>query len=135
MTDGGRGHRRRAAVALAAVVAVGVAVLIATALEHTMLYYRTPSEVASAPPAAGERIRLGGRVLPGSLRETGGQTRFRLTDGRDQIPVVGYGTPPGSFREGRDAVVEGILGGDGVFRSDTVMVKHSNEYRPREGAP
>jgi cytochrome c-type biogenesis protein CcmE len=27
-------------------------------------------------------------------------------------------------------VVEGVLGGDGAFHADTVLVKHSNEYRP-----
>jgi cytochrome c-type biogenesis protein CcmE len=27
-------------------------------------------------------------------------------------------------------VVEGVLGDDGAFHADTVLVKHSNEYRP-----
>ena len=34
------------------------------------------------------------------------------------------------FEEGIGVVVEGRLGSDGVFQSDNVMVKHSNEYKP-----
>jgi cytochrome c-type biogenesis protein CcmE len=36
------------------------------------------------------------------------------------------------FREGIGVVVEGEYGHDGVFRTDRVMIKHSNEYRAPE---
>jgi cytochrome c-type biogenesis protein CcmE len=36
------------------------------------------------------------------------------------------------FREGIGVVVEGKLGADGLFHTDSVMVKHNNEYRPPE---
>ena len=39
------------------------------------------------------------------------------------------------FQEGIGAVVEGMLGEDDVFRTDRVMVKHSNEYSAPEGHP
>ena len=38
------------------------------------------------------------------------------------------------FRDGMGVVVEGKFGRDGLFRSSSLMVKHSNEYRaPMEG--
>jgi cytochrome c-type biogenesis protein CcmE len=55
---------------------------------------------------------------------------FRLAADGQQITVRQRGTPPETFREGQDAVVEGVLGPDGVFRSDQVLVRHGNEYRP-----
>jgi cytochrome c-type biogenesis protein CcmE len=121
--------RRWPALALAGVVVTGVAVLVTGALHDTLVYYRTPSEVASAAPHPGDRIRLGGQVVPGSVRESGGQTEFRLTDGLHQIRVVARGAPA-TLREGRDAVVEGVLDSDGTVDCDQVIVKHSNEYRP-----
>ncbi|HSR41362.1 MAG TPA: cytochrome c maturation protein CcmE, partial [Longimicrobiales bacterium] len=42
------------------------------------------------------------------------------------------GAPPAMFQEGMGVVVEGSYGADGVFQSDNVMVKHSNEYAPPE---
>jgi cytochrome c-type biogenesis protein CcmE len=39
------------------------------------------------------------------------------------------------FREGIGVVVEGTVNAAGVFQSDRLMVKHSNEYKaPVEGA-
>lgn len=123
-------RRRGPVLALTAVVVSAVAVLITSGLQRTLVYYRTPSEVVDAPPAAGSRVRLGGEVLPGSLRHIGAaDVTFRLGDGRHQVAVVQHGAPPGTFREGRDAVVEGTVDTDGVLRSDTVMVKHDNVYR------
>jgi cytochrome c-type biogenesis protein CcmE len=110
------------------IVAAGVGLLIVAGLQGTVVYYRTPSEVA-ALPATGERIRLGGQVLPGSVHRDGELTRFRMTDGREQIAVVQRGAVPGTFREGDGAVVEGVLAADHVFHADRVEVKHSNEYR------
>jgi len=52
------------------------------------------------------------------------------TDGVADVPVVNTGQPRGVFRDGQGAVVEGVLGRDGVFRSDLVLVKHSNSYEP-----
>jgi cytochrome c-type biogenesis protein CcmE len=128
------GRRRGPLIALTTLVVLAVGILVASGLQGTLVYYRTPTEILDQRPPHGERIRLGGQVLPGSLREADGETSFRLADATHQIPVVQHGAPPGTFKEGRDAVVEGVLGADGVFTSDTVMVKHSNEYRPRESS-
>jgi cytochrome c-type biogenesis protein CcmE len=46
---------------------------------------------------------------------------------------VNSGQPQGAFRPGQGAVVEGVLGADGVFRSDVLLVKHSNQYEPPAG--
>jgi cytochrome c-type biogenesis protein CcmE len=120
--------RRVGLCALALVLAAGVGLLVTAGLQGTVVYYRTPSELATRP-ATGERIRLGGQVVPGSVRQDGDLVRFRLTDGQRQMPVVQRGGVPGTFREGEGAVVEGVLAADDVFHADRVEVKHSNQYR------
>lgn len=122
------GRRRLSVLAFTAVLLAGVGLLVAATLQDTLTYYRTPSEVAAGGPATDERIRVGGQVVPGSVRRSGGRVQFRLTDGSQEITVVQRGGVPGTFREGEGAVVEGLLGGDGVFRADTVVVRHDNEY-------
>lgn len=124
--------RRAPALALGGLLVAALAVLTAAGLSGTLTYYRTPTQLADDPPRAGQHIRLGGEVVPGSLRESDGLITFRLTDGRRQVEVEQHGAPPGTFREGQQAVVEGVLGNAGVFESNTVMVKHSNEYRPAD---
>jgi cytochrome c-type biogenesis protein CcmE len=119
---------KRARLLLLVVVLAGVGLLVGAGLQNTLTFYRTPSEVVHGSTA--QRVRLGGEVVPGSLRTDGGVTRFRIGDGTTQIEVEQVADLPGTIREGQDAVVEGVLDGGGVFRSDTVMAKHGNEYRP-----
>jgi cytochrome c-type biogenesis protein CcmE len=123
-----RDRRARAVLTLIIVAAVGV--LIAAGLRDTLTFYRTPSEVRDNAYPAGERFRLGGQVVPGSMHSDSSGTRFDLTDGSARVTVVTGATLPGAVREGEEAIVEGSLDVDGVFRGDEVMAKHGNEYRP-----
>lgn len=125
-------RRRGTAVLVAAIVVAGAALLVGASLQDTLVYYRTPSEVTDTPPPGDERFRLGGQVATGSVSQDGEVTRFRLTDGRDEVVVIQRGSIPGTFREGQGAVVEGVLDARGDFHSDTLTVKHSNEYRAPE---
>jgi cytochrome c-type biogenesis protein CcmE len=115
---------------LAAVTLAAVAVLALAGLSGSLVYYKTTSELVSDPGLVGQRVRLGGLVVTGSVERTADGVRFELTDGVREVPVVNTGQPRGVFREGQGAVVEGVLGRDGVFRSDVLLVKHGNEYQP-----
>ena len=51
-----------------------------------------------------------------------------------EVNVRATGAPPAMLREGIGVVVEGTLTREGVFETDRLMVKHSNEYKaPVEG--
>lgn len=125
---------RRRALTVVAVVLAGLSVLGAGGLRDSLIYYRTPAEVAATPPPPGERFRLAGLVVGGSLHRSADTVVFVLTDGVQEVRVEHSGQTPQLLREGSGAVVEGTLSG-GTFRSDLVMVKHSNEYRPPTVAP
>ncbi|SEK68815.1 cytochrome c-type biogenesis protein CcmE [Blastococcus sp. DSM 46786] len=126
-----RGRRRLPLrlLAVAGVVLVGVGILAAAGLQGSLVYYRTPTELLADASLQGDRVRLGGLVVQGSVERTGEGVRFELTDGVTDVAVVNSGQPRGVFQEGQGAVVEGRLGEDGVFRSDVLLVKHDNEYR------
>jgi cytochrome c-type biogenesis protein CcmE len=115
---------------VAAVVLAAVGVLAFAGLSGSLVYYKTTSELLADHGLVGHRVRLGGLVVTGSVHRTAGGVRFELTDGVADVPVVNTGQPRGVFRDGQGAVVEGVLGRDGVFRSDVLLVKHSNSYEP-----
>lgn len=126
---GGWSVRRRAAV-LGVVVVAAVGVIAAGGFEHTLTYYRTPSEVIKQPPPAGQDLRVGGMVLPGSVVHRGLRYSFVITDGARDLHVVSDTAPPKTFRAGQGTVVDGFLSPDGVFHANQVLVRHSNVYKP-----
>ena len=105
-------------------------------LGENLVYYWSPTELIQNAHAEDALVRLGGMVVAGSLDWDRDNQRatFAVTDGQNQVPVSCKGNPPQMFREGIGVVVEGRLQGDGIFHTERVMVKHSNEYRaPDDG--
>jgi cytochrome c-type biogenesis protein CcmE len=99
-----------------------------------LVYFWTPTDLQAAMEegdVSGATVRLGALVKAESLvwDQEAQDIQFVATDGDNEVPVHATGAPPAMFREGIGVVVEGKMGRDGVFQSDRLMVKHSNEYR------
>ena len=125
---------------LVAVVFVALAAfgfVLVGGLDDNIVYFVTPTElVDKGDDAVDAPVRLGGQVTPGSVQWNAEalDLRFRLTDGTQEVVVHSTGAPPQMFRDGIGVIVEGRMTSAGVFESDNLMVKHSNEYRaPPEG--
>ena len=112
------------------VVAVLVGLLIFGSLGDSLVYYQTPTEAVEnqADFAEGRRFRLSGFVSPGTVRETTEGVTFIATDGTTEIAVVHAKSPPQLFQENIQVVVEGNWQGT-EFHSDSMLVKHDEEYR------
>jgi cytochrome c-type biogenesis protein CcmE len=129
--------RKKAAGGLIAMVIVlsGFGYLVYGGIGENLVYFVTPGELlARGPEAYDKPIRLGGQVVPGTVRWNADELdlRFTLQDEDGIIEVVSRKAPPAMFREGQGVIVEGRLNRSNVFESSSVMVKHSNEYRPPE---
>lgn len=133
-SSGRRSARRRLAVCVAIVVAA-LGWVAVRGLTGSFVYYLTPTDVVVDHQAqVDQRIRLGGFVVPGSVHRPADTLTFVMTDGDTAIPVRSTGPVPQMFRAGQGVVVEGALGKDGAFHSDTLLVKHDGEYRaPTQG--
>ena len=108
--------------------------LILSALNDTIVFFRTPTEVANKQVPPGSRLRLGGLVETGRVTKSGTLTTFSVTDGNAAVKVAYSGILPDLFREGQGVVAEGALSPDGSFRADSVLAKHDERYMPREVA-
>lgn len=113
--------------------ATGLALL---ALEDSVVFFRSPSDVAAKKVTAGQSFRLGGLVRTGSRgRLADGTTlTFQVTDCAHHIKVHYRGVLPDLFREGQGVVAEGRLRQDGVFVASRVLAKHDENYMPPEVA-
>ena len=129
--------RKRLLVVLLGLGMLGIAsALVLFAFNDNLVFFMSPSDLASKGAPETRRLRLGGLVEAGSVaRQADGRTiDFRITDGNSAVPVVFSGVLPDLFREGQGVVVEGALGRNGVFKADTVLAKHDERYMPPEVA-
>lgn len=113
------------------VILSAIAYMVLAGLQQNLVFFVTPSEVLQDQARYLNRtVRLGGVVQAGSV-EFDRRTldlRFIVSDGTASFPVVHRGTPPDLFRERQGVTVEGRFDGP-VFRGETLLVKHSEQYR------
>lgn len=127
-------HKRILAI-VGGLAALGVAAaLVLTAFQENLVFFFTPSQVAANEAPQGRTFRIGGMVETGSVKRSGIEVRFVVTDTAKSIPVVYSGALPDLFREGKGVVAQGQLGADGVFRAREVLAKHDENYMPPEAA-
>jgi cytochrome c-type biogenesis protein CcmE len=101
-------------------------------LQGNLVYFKTPTEILrDGDRSVGQRARVGGQIVAGSIQHLpGGVIRFVVTDRTTRLTVVDTGGVPSLFGQAQGVVVEGAYGADGAFHADSVLVKHSDSYRP-----
>jgi cytochrome c-type biogenesis protein CcmE len=130
-----RKQRRLVLIGSGLAVLTVAAALVLSALKDSIVFFNSPTDVVEKQVKPGDRIRLGGLVKPGSLARGDNLTvRFEVTDGNRAIPVTYTGILPDLFREGQGVVTEGALDGSGLFKADSVLAKHDENYMPKEVA-
>lgn len=128
--------QKRLSVIAGALAFLGIAVALTFyALGQKASYFYMPAELATVTLEPGQRIRLGGLVEKGTIvRDQGTEVRFSVTDLENTVPVTYSGILPDLFREEQGVITEGVFGPDGVFRADSVLAKHDENYMPKEVA-
>lgn len=127
-----RKRRLFAIVTIVAGVAIASAIVL-TVLSDNINAFKPPADVVAGKVQEGQRFRLGGMVVTGSVERAADslEVRFELADLVATVPVAFDGILPDLFREGQGIVADGALH-DGVFVADTVLAKHDEEYMPPE---
>ena len=126
-------HKRIAiVVGVVAVVAVA-ATLVLQAFQSNLVFFYSPSQIATQEAPVGRTFRLGGLVVAGSVKRDGVKVNFEVTDTAQTVPVRFSGILPDLFKEGKGVVAQGQLV-NGVFEAKEVLAKHDENYMPPEAA-
>jgi cytochrome c-type biogenesis protein CcmE len=111
--------------------------LAAGGISETKTYYKTVAELKEmGPDAYTKRLRVAGDVAEGSIHRAGRQVSFTLVQETQTLKVVydGIEPLPDTFRDGAQAVADGKLGQDGVFRASKIQAKCASKYEAKPGA-
>ncbi len=128
---------RQRRMTLVAVIVVGVSLAGALALRafrENVMFYFDPTKVAAGQVKQGQRFRLGGMVVKGSVQRRPGSldVKFVVTDFAHTVPVSYSNVLPDLFKEGAGVVALGRLDVHGTFVADEVLAKHDEKYMPPE---
>jgi cytochrome c-type biogenesis protein CcmE len=120
------------------VVVIGTLIWLATAgMSENKTYYKTITELGQMGDRAyDQRIRVGGDVAAGSIQRVGNEVQFTLTqDNNSKLKVAYTGTDPlpDTFKDGAQALADGKLGKDGVFRAQKIQAKCASKYEAKPG--
>jgi len=130
-------RHKRIVFIVVSLAALGLAAyLVLGAFRNNLVFFFSPTQIATKEAPVGRTFRIGGLVQDGTLkRDSDGLTvHFTVTDTANSIPVVYKGILPDLFKEGRGCVAQGRVGSDGTFYADQIMAKHDENYMPPEAA-
>ena len=134
-------RRNRLYVVIAILVGLGLATsLVMYALRSNIDLFYTPSEIlygkgeAHQKPEPGQRLRVGGMVMPGSVKRDPHTlaVSFKLYDANGVVSVSYEGILPDLFREGQGVVAQGVLEDGNLVNAKEVLAKHDEKYTPPE---
>ncbi len=123
----------------AALIAVVVGTLAYLAIQggaSNATYYKTIAELGQmGDKAYGARLRVGGDIESGSIQKSGTQVQFVLMQDNKKLKVAYTGSDPlpDTFRDGAQALADGRLGRDGVFRAGKIQAKCASKYEAKPG--
>jgi len=131
-----RKQRRMGVIAMGLVTLGIAAALVLTALEDSIVFFYSPTDLVEKDVPTDRRLRIGGLVKEGSVKKAddGVTTLFAVTDTANTVEVSFRGVLPDLFREGQGIVAEGLFQKAGSFRADEVLAKHDENYMPPEVA-
>jgi len=134
-------RRNRLTVVVAVLVGLGLATaLVMYALRSNIDLFYTPSEILYGKgedhqkPEPGQRLRVGGMVMPGSVKRDPKTlaVSFKLYDANGVVSVSYEGILPDLFREGQGIVAQGVLEDGNLVNAKEVLAKHDEKYTPPE---
>jgi cytochrome c-type biogenesis protein CcmE len=114
-----------------AVLLLGLIVVLLVNLSGNLVYFHTPTELQGEVAPSGDRLRLGGQVVAGTVVTEGEMLLLTVTDGREALEVIHNGVVPQLFGEGQGVIVEGTWDGT-TFHSDTMLIRHDEQYRTED---
>lgn len=122
--------------ALIVIVIGTLAWLAASGMSGSQTYYKSISEMDQmGGQAYGKRLRVGGDVAAGSIQRVGKEVQFVLIQDKLKLKVAYTGSEPlpDTFRDGAQALADGKLDRDGVFRAGKIQAKCASKYEVKPG--
>ena len=125
-------NRRLVALTVGLATLGAATALVLNAFNSNLVFFFSPSQVASGEAPKNRTFRVGGMVKEGSVERKDLTVSFVVTDTAQEMKVTYTGILPDLFREGKGVVAQGKLADNGLFTATEVLAKHDENYMPPE---
>ena len=125
-----RNRLRYAIVAVLCVAAVGWMLVL---MQKNVVFFKTVSQAVRDEPHDGVRtMRIGGGVLPATIKQRNDGADFDLIEGGVTVHIHHVGNEPELFKDCAPVVAEGHWSAPGstTFDSTRLLIKHGADYNP-----
>ncbi len=127
-----RPHRLR--YTIVALCCIGAISWMVVLMQKNVVFFKTVSQAVADRAHDGSRdLRIGGAVVPHSIRYSAGGARFELVEKDVTVVVDHHGTEPTLFKDCAPVVADGHWDHD-VFVSKQILIKHGSTYKPPSNA-
>jgi cytochrome c-type biogenesis protein CcmE len=103
-------------------------------ISDTKTYYKTIAELNQMGNQAQEkRVRVAGDVTTDAVVREGKSVHFTLAQDNLRLNVIYTGSEPlpDTFKAGAQALADGKLGPDGIFRASKIQAKCASKYEAK----
>ena len=117
---------------IVALVCVGAIIWMLVLMQRNVIFFYPVSQaVTKSSHHTTNRLRIGGAVVPQSIKERGDGVDFELTDHDVTVLVHHTGGEPPLFKDCAPVVAEGHWSAPDsmTFDSTRLLIKHGNDYR------
>jgi cytochrome c-type biogenesis protein CcmE len=125
--------------AIGSVLIVGaITYLISAGINSTSQYFFTVDELMTQEISyAGSGLKVKGTVVNGSINRDPNdylKMNFSIEENKSTLNVTYTGVVPDMFADGREVVVEGVLGKNGEFHAETLLTSCPSKYEAEKEA-
>ena len=117
---------------IVALICAGAVVWMIVLMQRNIVFFYPVSQaVTKSSHHSMERLRIGGAVVPNSIKERGDGVDFQLTDNNVTVTVHHTGGEPPLFKNCAPVVAEGHWSAPDsmTFDSTRLLIKHNEDYR------
>lgn len=119
------------------IILAAIIYLAFTSIQSTGAYYMTADQlVQNRAELVGRKLRVSGTVVHDteSWDAQNLMLKFQVTDSTgEKVWVSFHGSRPSNFGEATEAIIEGQLLPDGVFKADNLLLKCPSRYEDAPG--
>lgn len=122
-------------IVIASLISLAALAFIISNFRDNIVFFYSPIELSNLKIPDHKIIRVGGLVKEGSVKYSGDNLEFIITDFKADLEIHYSGIKPDLFREKQGMIAKGMLDQkNNVFIASEILAKHDEKYMPPEVA-